>query len=217
MHPALRRRPYSKLHRFHLEIAMKKFLLSLAALLPALAFAHIGHDGGYHHGSAFLLGLAHPFTGFDHLAAMLSVGLWSALAFQHSLRKAIAAPAAFAGLLLIGGVLGMAGVNAPAVEPMIAASLLVLGVMLATQIKLPVAAGAALVGAFAIFHGLAHGSELPAEQGLAALSGMVLGTLALHLTGMLAGHFVLRRHVWLPRLAGGAVAVLGLGLLSGAL
>jgi urease accessory protein len=196
---------------------MNRLLLSLVTLLPALAFAHIGADAGSHHGSAFIEGLVHPFTGFDHLAAMLTVGMWSALAFQHSSRKMWAVPVAFAALLLVGGLMGFAGVDLPIVEPMIAASLLVLGVMVATQIKLPVAFGAALVGAFAIFHGVAHGSELPAQQAVASLSGMVLGTMTLHISGMLFGRFVLNRNVWLPRLTGTAVALLGIGLLSGAI
>jgi urease accessory protein len=193
------------------------FALSAALLLPALALAHPGADGGAHHGSAFVEGLVHPFTGFDHLAAMLAVGVWSALAFRNSTRRMWAVPIAFASLLLIGGLRAFGGLKLAGVEPMIAASLLVLGVMVATQMKLPAAVGTALVGAFAVFHGVAHGSELPAQQALATLSGMVLGTMTLHIIGMMLGRFVLERNVWLPRVAGTAVALLGVGLLSGAI
>ncbi|MDB5815250.1 MAG: urease accessory protein UreJ [Rhodocyclales bacterium] len=196
---------------------MKRALSVAILLLPTLALAHPGADGGAHHGSAFMEGLIHPFTGFDHLAAMLAVGAWSALAFKHSARRMWAVVIAFAALLLAGGMAGMADASLPLVEPMIAASLLVLGVMVATQIKLPVAVGAAVVGTFAIFHGFTHGSELPATQAFATLAGMVLGTMSIHAIGILAGRLVLQRNEWLPRVAGAAVALLGIGLLTGAL
>lgn len=192
-------------------------LLILPLLLPASAFAHIGADAGIHHGSAFITGLAHPFTGLDHMGAMLSVGIWSVLVFDRSRRSVWTLPAAFASVLLVGGVLGFYGISLPVVEPMIAASLLVLGLMVALRVRFPLLVGAFIVGIFAIFHGIAHGSELPASYAAAALSGMVLGTMLLHLSGMLLARFVLLRHVWLPRIAGGAVAMLGAGLLSGAL
>ena len=100
------------------------------------------------------------------------------------------------------------------VEPMIPASLLVLGLMVALRVKLPATVGALLVGSFAIFHGLAHGSELPVDRPLAAISGMVLGTAALHISGMLMARFGLSRSVWLPRMMGAGVAVFGLSLLA---
>jgi len=196
---------------------MKRAFSAALLLSPALAFAHAGVDGGAHHGSAFIEGLTHPFNGFDHLAAMIAVGIWSALAFRNSATGMWAVPMVFASLVLIGGLLAFGGLNLAGVEPMIAVSLLVLGVMVATQMKLPAAVGATLVGAFALFHGVAHGSELPAQQAFATLSGMVLATMSLHIVGMLLGRFVLERNVWLPRLAGASVAVLGIGLLSGAI
>lgn len=191
---------------------MKRYILALAALLPTLALAHAGPDAGAHHG--FMDGFTHPFTGLDHLAAMVAVGVWSVLAFRHTGRAQWAAPAAFAGVLLIGGLLAFAGVSLPGVEPMIATSLVVLGLLVATRVQMPAAAGAALVGAFALFHGLAHGAELPVDQAVAALSGMVLGTALLHLSGMALGRFVLARQVWLPRIAGAAVALFGASLLA---
>lgn len=195
---------------------MKRTLLALVALFPTLAYAHIGADAGIHHDSAFLMGFTHPYTGLDHMAAMITVGIWSMLVFRHSRRSVWGVPVAFASLLLAGGEIGFAGTDMPIVEPMIAASLLVLGLLVALRIKLPLLMGATLVGTFAIFHGVAHGSELPAEQALAALSGMVIGTLLLHIVGMLLGRFVLERNVWLPRIAGATVVLAGLGLLAGA-
>ncbi len=195
---------------------MKRYaalLLSLfISLFPALAFAHIGADAGIHHESAFLTGLTHPFTGLDHMAAMLMVGVWSMLAFREA--RVWAAPASFAAMLAVGGLIGFSNSGLALVEPMIAASLIVLGLMVGLKLRLPVTLGATLVGAFAIFHGIAHGSELPAQQALTALSGMLLGTLILHLAGMGLGRFVIGRREWLPRLAGAAVALFGLSLLA---
>ncbi len=192
---------------------MKRALIALAALLPALASAHIGADAGSHHSSAFLSGFTHPFTGLDHMAAMLMVGVWSMLSFRHSLRSALATPAAFASVLLLGALAGFAG-SLGGVEAMIAASLLVLGLLVALGVKLPVWAGALIAAGFAFFHGFAHGTELPAERAAAALAGMVLGTVLLHVAGMALARFGLSRNVWLPRLVGAAVAGFGAVLLA---
>jgi urease accessory protein len=192
---------------------MKRILIALLTLLPLAASAHVGADAGLHHGPAFLLGLAHPFTGLDHLAAMLMVGLWSVLAFDDDRRAIWAAPAAFASLLLVGGLLGLSGIALPIVEVMIAVSLLALGAMVGLRVKLPVLAGCVAVGAFALFHGIAHGSELPASQAIAALSGMVIGTASLHLAGMALG-WAIARSVVLPRVVGLVVALFGLSLLA---
>ena len=99
---------------------------------------------------------------------------------------------------------------------MIAASVLVFGLLIANSatLRLPLSLGMAIVGGFALFHGLAHGAELPATGAAAALAGMLAGTLLLHMTGMLLGHFVLTRHRWLPRIARLAVAAFGLSLLT---
>jgi urease accessory protein len=183
-----------------------------ALVLPALAFAHAG-DAPHDHGVSlgFSAGFLHPFTGLDHLAAMLAVGLWSAL--TQTGRRMLAAPFAFAGLLLVGALIGAAGIASalPGVEPMVAASVLALGLIAATRWKLSAAASSALVGAFAVFHGLAHGAEL---GGGTALIGMVAATALLHGGGLALG-LKLRAlaPVW-SRAAGGAIALLGLGLLT---
>ena len=190
---------------------MKNKALSMAlatlTLLPALALAHTGHAD---HGPGGLLqGLLHPITGPDHLAAMLAVGVWSALA----VRPAWLAPAAFVALLAVGAVAGFVGVAVPGVEPMVAASLLVLGLLLAQRRQLPLALTTVLVGGFAFFHGAAHGSELGGAGQWLALAGMLVSTALLHGTGMALGHAVVARHRWLAVLAGASTALLGAALL----
>lgn len=187
---------------------MKLHRLSPLLLLGAslAASAHVSADGGAHHG--FLAGFSHPFFGLDHLAAMLAVGVWSALA----VRRIWAAPLAFALTLLAGALLAQVGVSFPAVEPMIAASLLVVGLLLTLRARLGALAAAALVAVFALFHGAAHGNEL---TGAPALAGMVLGTAVLHGVGLLLGRWLHNRHVLLARAVGLVVA--GFGLFTGAL
>ena len=177
--------------------------LGVAALAAgsASAFAHVGADSGAHHG--FLAGFTHPLTGLDHLAAMLAVGMWSAV----TSKRIWAAPLSFAALLLVGALAAKAGLVFPAVEPMIAASLLVMGLLLATRQRLPAAAGALLVGGFALFHGAAHGQEL---VGLGALAGMVASTLMIHLAGLGLGRAMQHRSAALPRWMGSAIALVGL-------
>ncbi|WP_038218040.1 HupE/UreJ family protein [Xenophilus azovorans] len=187
-------------------------LLLTAAALPALA--HTGADAGTHH-HGFLAGFMHPLTGVDHLAAMLAVGLWSALAARNG-RELLAAPLGFAAMLLAGALMGLAGVALPAVEPMIAASLLVLGLLVFTRRRLPALVSAALVGVFAVFHGLAHGQELAGESDAAlTLAGMLAATVLLHAAGIGLGWALRHANRWLPRLAGVAVALLGAALLGG--
>ena len=190
-----------------------KILALAALLLPFAASAHTGADAGMHHG--FAAGFMHPLTGADHLAAMVAVGLWSALAARRAWPDLLWAPLAFAGMLLAGALMGLAGVQLPAVEPMIAASLLVLGLLVATRTHLPAAAAAAVVGVFAIFHGVAHGHELASEQGAAlTLAGMVGATVLLHLAGIGLGWALRHANAWLPRVTGAAVVALGATLLS---
>lgn len=181
----------------------------LLAFGSSAAVAHTGLDAAEHHG--FLSGLLHPMNGLDHLGAMLAVGLWSAT----TTARPWAAPLSFAFTLLGGALLAQAGLGLAGVELMIMASLLVVGLLLAAQARLPVGAGAVLVGAFALFHGMAHGQEL---NGGMALLGMVMGTAVLHLAGLAAGLALRQRFIWLPRVAGVAVAasgaVLGWSLLA---
>ena len=147
---------------------------------------------------------------------MLAVGLWSALTARRAWPDLLWAPLGFAALLLAGAVAGLAGVQLPLVEPMIAASLLVLGLLVLTQWRLPGLAGAALVGVFALFHGTAHGHELAGESGAAlTLAGMLGATVLLHCAGIALGWALRHANRWLPRLAGAAVAGLGIALFAG--
>jgi len=194
-------------------------------LATASAFAHPGHDGATVSASLFA-GLAHPFTGADHLLAMAAVGVWSALAvspkgtFDNGKSKMdlLRLPFAFVVMMLVGAGLGLGGVALPAVEPMIAASLLVIGLLVAMRAKLSAMAGMAIVGGFALFHGYAHGAELPATAEalpavLAYVGGFAVSTMALHVMGISAGAFLRRHAGWIARVAGAGVALYGVGLL----
>ncbi len=185
------------------------------ALLAAsgVALAHPGHPG-HDAASSFAAGFLHPLTGADHLCAMIVVGLWSSL----TSRRVWLAPVAFVAMLAAGGLLGMSHwFSLPGVEPMIAVSLLVLGLMLATRAKLPGWAGAAIVGAFAVFHGFAHGAELPDEaSALHYVAGFLVATGMLHGIGIAAGVALRHRSVWVPRLLGAGVLAYGVSLLAAA-
>jgi len=189
----------------------RRLATGLLLALPAFAMAHTGSDAGQHHDAAGALaaGFAHPFSGLDHLAAMVALGLWSAM----TARRAWIAPLAFAGTLLVGALLGLAGVTLPVVEPMIAVSLLALGLLLASNARLPAAAGALMAAGFALFHGLAHGAELAGPTAAFALIGMVAATALLHGAGIGIGLLLRSRAAWLPRVAGTAVALFGIALL----
>jgi urease accessory protein len=182
-------------------------------MLTSGAYAHTGADAGGHHG--FLAGLAHPFTGADHMAAMLAVGLWSALVARRAGPSLLWAPLGFMLALWAGAWMGLQGVTVPAVEPMIAASLLVIGLLVAVRLRLPGPLAAAVVGVFAAFHGAAHGMELAGTaQAWPVLAGMLLTTGLLHAAGIAIGWALRRHNAWLARGAGGAIALLGLALLG---
>ncbi|MBP7453328.1 MAG: HupE/UreJ family protein [Ottowia sp.] len=186
-----------------------KLLLSAALVgLPLVAAAHPGALADHTH-TGFMSGLLHPLTGPDHLAAMLAVGMWSALV----LRPRWVAPVAFVLLLLLGALAAQAGWAVPMVEPMIAASLLVIGLLMAARTHLPWWGGALLVGGFAFFHGAAHGTELAGSGAAAALAGMVIGTALLHGVGIGLGEVAQRRARWISAWAGAGVAALGSALL----
>ncbi|MES2192710.1 MAG: HupE/UreJ family protein [Pseudomonadota bacterium] len=190
-----------------------KVLFAAAAALPVAAMAHTGVDGHAHPG--FITGFMHPLTGFDHLAVMVAVGLWSALAARRAGPELLWGPLGFAVMLMLGAVMGLAGVQIPAVEPMIAASLLVTGLLVITRWRIPGIAAALLVGVFAVFHGLAHGYELAGNADAAmTLAGMLAATVLLHATGLALGWALRSANVWVPRLAGASVAVFGALLLT---
>ena len=177
----------------------------LAGALLVMPFAALAHTGPGAHG--FADGFIHPFLGMDHLLAMLVVGIWSVL---HA-RKVWLAPLCFVSFLAVGAVLGQNGVSEVQLEPLVAASVLVLGLMLTLPFSLGESAALAVIGAFAVFHGMAHGSEL--SNGGNVLVGIVLGSALLHATGMSFAHSVLKQRPLLTQRLGQLVAVLGGGLL----
>jgi urease accessory protein len=187
------------------------FLIAAGAI-PTWALAHTGIENHFH--SSFLAGLVHPFVGLDHLAAMLAVGVWSALSARRAGPELLWGPLAFANMLMLGAILGMQGMALPATEPMIAASLLVTGLLVVTRTRLPGLVSTVLVGAFALFHGLAHGLELAnSTSAFQILAGMLTATALLHATGLAIGWKLRTTNIWLPRMAGAAVAALGSALL----
>jgi urease accessory protein len=196
-----------------MRISRLILISTLATSAPIAALAHTGVDAGMHHG--FVTGFMHPLTGLDHLAAMLAVGLWSALVARRAWPDLLWAPAGFAAMLLVGALAGLQGLEVPGVEPMIAASLLVMGLLVATRLQVPGPVAALLVGAFAAFHGLAHGYELAGEPGAAlTLAGMLSATVLLHGVGIGLGWALRHAPRWTPQVTGGAVALLGLAMLT---
>lgn len=195
--------------------AMLTSSAAVAALgLPGAALAHAGASGHDHDALAsLLLGFSHPFTGLDHLAAAVALGVWSALA----LKRPWLAPGVFALSLLLGAALAFAGMGVPLLEPMIAASVLVLGLLMSARTALAPAAASALAVGFALFHGAAHGQELVGALGPFALLGMAAGTALLLGAGLALGRALRQHTAWMPRVAGGAVAVFGAALLAPAL
>ncbi|MGV2975966.1 HupE/UreJ family protein [Roseibium alexandrii] len=184
-------------------------LVSVA--LSGTALAHTGH--GY--GGGFISGFAHPILGWDHVAAMVAVGLWGAFLGAPSIWIL---PIVFPLVMAFGAVLGILGVPIPAVETGIALSAVVLGIMIALAVRAPIWVSAVVVGLFAIFHGYAHGTELPASANVFAYAiGFVLATGMLHMIGIAFGLLV----KWpagriAVRGAGGVISLAGVAFLVGA-
>lgn len=165
--------------------------------------------------SNFVVGLAHPVSGADHILAMVAIGLWGASAGGRALWVW---PLTFVSTVLVGFAAGMVGLQVPLVEPAIAASIVVLGLLIALAVRAPVWLGAVIAGLFAFFHGHAHGTEALAAgvEPIAYASGFSLATAALHAVGIGAG-FLIARTAGDPllRASGGLVAVSGLSLFAG--
>jgi urease accessory protein len=199
-----------------LRLNSRKALLALLAAglcLPALAHPEASHGAAHVHAAApagweawaqaFQDGFLHPFTGFDHLLAMLSVGIWSAHQAQGK-----ALPLVFLAAMLLGALSGVAGATIPGLETGIAATVVLAGVLIAMATRLPLAAGAALIAAFAVLHGNAHGHELP-------LAGSAFGFLAASGVLMLVGRWFGRAaELGMVRITGAGIAATGVLLMA---
>jgi urease accessory protein len=191
------------------------------AAVAAIIWSGLATAAGAHTGlgatMGFGHGFGHPIGGLDHVLAMVAVGLFAA----HLGRRALwLVPSSFVAMMAVGGALGMSGVDVPMVEMGIAASVVVLGVLVALQARLPTAAAMGLVGFFAIFHGHAHGAEMPADAGgLSYALGFMLATALLHAAGIalglgIAGAAPVHSNR-IVKAAGAVMAALGVGILGG--
>jgi urease accessory protein len=189
--------------------------LSLAAAIALLATAASAHTGEAA-GGGFLTGFLHPVLGWDHVAAMVAVGLWGAFLGPPAIWLL---PVTFPLVMALGGALGVAGVPVPGIETGIAASALVLGVAVLLAWRPPLVIAAVIVGFFAIFHGHAHGTEMPlAASPLAYAAGFVIGTGLLHLAGISLGLLARSQPGAIAvRGMGAVIALAGLGFLTGAI
>ena len=183
-------------------------LYCLSVATPVLAHSGEGYGGG------FVAGFTHPILGWDHVAAMVAVGLWGAFLGAPAIWIL---PVVFPLVMAFGAVAGIVGIPVPAVETGIALSAVVLGLMIVFTVRPPIWVAAVIVGAFAIFHGYAHGTELPATVNAFAYAvGFVVSTGLLHLIGIAFGLLV----KWpagrvAVRGAGGLISLAGVAFLTG--
>jgi len=190
-------------------------LSAALVLVPTAALAHagIGRAGGFMHG------FTHPISGIDHVLAMILVGIF---AYQLGGRALWLVPAAFVAAMALGGALGLGHIPVPLVEIGIALSVIVLGALVATSFRAPVLAASAIVGFFAVFHGFAHGAEMPANASAVAYAvAFLAATAVLHATGAASGFLLAkvgrRSGSIIMRTAGALGLVAGLGIVGGVL
>jgi urease accessory protein len=195
---------------------MKKISVLITALFFGLLSVGVHAHAGGAAADGLMSGFLHPLLGFDHLVAMIAVGIWGAFLGPRAIWML---PIAFPLVMVLGGILGMAGVPLPAVETGIAASALVIGALIALAVRPPLWLALLIVAVFAVFHGHAHGTELPAATDALGYSiGFVLATGLLHLCGIAFALVDRLPHGKLAiRLAGSAIGLAGLGFLSGTL
>lgn len=194
--------------RQSIQITLAATISMLAAATSVLAHTGEGISGG------FVSGLTHPIFGWDHVVAMVAVGLWGAILGRPAIWIL---PIVFPLIMAVGAALGVAGVPVPFIEIGIALSGVVLGLLIVFMINAPMPAAAILVGIFAIFHGHAHGTELPdAANPIAYAVGFVIATGLLHLFGILFGTLVASEPgKWAVRAGGAAIALVGAAFLTG--
>jgi urease accessory protein len=195
------------------EMILRALLAFALALIPTAALAHTGHE----HTAGLLSGFMHPVGGLDHVLAMVAVGVF---AFVLGGRALWLVPLSFVGMMAVGFLLGVGQIGLPFVELGIALSSVVLGAAAAWGKPMPVAAAMGLVGVFAVFHGHAHGAEMPADAlGFEYAAGFMLATALLHLAGiaaaMGAARLVGKYGKPVAQVAGGLFALGGVGVLAG--
>jgi urease accessory protein len=196
-----------------MEMIMRTLLSLLLIAAPTAALAHAGHGDT----AGILSGFMHPVGGLDHVLAMVAVGVF---AYVLGGRALWLVPLSFVGMMAVGFGLGVAGVSVPFVELGIALSSVVIGAAAAWGKPMPVAAAMSLVGVFAVFHGHAHGAEMPVNAaGFEYAVGFLLATAALHLAGIGAAMGVARvvgkYGKAVAQVAGGLFALGGVGVLAG--
>ena len=194
-----------------MRIGLRAGALALVATMmaPGAAHAHVGAGDA----QGFMHGFAHPVGGIDHVLAMIAVGMFAAYLGGRALWLV---PATFIAAMAVGGALGIAGVPVPYVELGIAASVIVLGLAIALQWSVQTTAAMGLVGFFAIFHGHAHGAEMPADApGLVYALGFMMATAVLHLAGLAIGQAGQRASRIALQAGGSAMALAGAAMLIG--
>jgi urease accessory protein len=172
-------------------------LTTLLMLAAAPTLAHPGHQGS---------GFLHPFSGADHLLAMVGVGLWASLLAKRNPNAALLVPGSFLVMMGAGAAAGFAGIKLPLVEAVIAASVVLIGVLIMAAVRLPAVAAMALVGLFALYHGSAHALDAPNDDTGGYILGFLLATTLLQALGLGLGF--LARRTWGdlgPRALGGAL------------
>lgn len=203
------------MQRISTKTALRTSAFAIAALAAGSALAHPGHPDSMMSASmSFGAGFSHPFSGIDHLLAMLAVGLWAA---QNKRSALWVLPLAFPLMMVIGALLAFAGLQIPAAETGIAASVAVLGLLIAFAVKMPLWGSTLVVSLFALFHGYAHGSELPHGSSAAMYGlGFVLATALLHAAGLGLGLFAGKQMAdRVVRIGGIGIAAVGAYLLAG--
>ncbi len=188
---------------FTLQVLSLLLLLSLSTT----ALAHPGHSFG-----GIGSGLLHPFSGLDHLLAMLAVGLWAG---QHGSSRVWLLPAVFMSLLATGAGIALLLPSLPLIETGITASVLVLGLIIALSLQLPATLAIALTALFGFIHGYAHGVEMPGMASPAMYAiGFITATATLHFTGAALGLLARARFAHWTQAGGAMIALAGIWMLS---
>jgi urease accessory protein len=184
--------------------------IALPLFLASAAHAHVGT----HETNGFIHGFQHPLGGLDHILAMVAVGLW---AVQLGRRAIWALPVTFMGVMLVGGAIGInTSLTLPGLEPAILASDLVLGGLILATIQMPIAISASLVGIMAIFHGYAHGAEMPTQaSSLEYAAGFIGATALLHAMGLGTALLIQKyRQAQLVQIAGASIVIASLVMIT---